>query len=123
MISTGSHSQKIAKFVHDSLMAYDQYVLHKPTSMSWSDLQSNQRQALIGIVDVVLSNPHLEAQDLYEIWKDRKLDDGWDAGKYYDPDGRIDPALAGYEHFPLEKKVQDRLVVAMVRAVIPAFVD
>ena len=89
-------------------------------SPPWDEAPDYQvREATAGVREVI-RNPDLTAERSHELWVARMRADGWAYGEVKDPEQKTHPALLPFAQLPAEKQLQDRLFIAIIRALAPA---
>lgn len=112
-------AEDIARVVHAAHREL-QIVQGDPVpSPPWDDAPDYQvREATAGVRDV-LRNPDLTAERSHELWVARMQADGWVYGTVKDPEHKTHPALLPFAELPAERQLQDRLFIAIIRALTP----
>jgi len=113
-------AEDIARVVHAAHREL-QIVQGDPVpSPPWDDAPAYQvREATAGVRDV-LRNPDLTAERSHELWVARMRADGWVYGTVKDAEQKTHPALLPFAELPAERQLQDRLFIAIIRALTPA---
>ena len=112
-------AEDIARVVHAAHREL-QIVQGDPApSPPWDQAPGYQvREATAGVRDV-LASPDLTAERSHELWAARMAADGWTYGQVKDEAAKTHPALLPFAELPAEKQLQDRLFIAVIRALAP----
>ncbi len=112
-------AEDIARVVHAAHREL-QIVQGDPApSPPWDHAPAYQVRETVAGVQEVLRNPDLTAERSHELWVARMRADGWVYGEVKDPEHKTHPALLPFGELPAGLQLQDRLFVAVIRALAP----
>lgn len=112
-------AEDIARVVHAAHREL-QIVQGDPVpSPPWDEAPDYQARAAIAGVQQVLRDPDLTAEGSHELWADHMRADGWTYGEVKDEAQKTHPALVPFAELPAGMQLQDRLFIAIIRALAP----
>ena len=114
-ISAAAHS------CHEANRAYC-LTLGDHSYVPWSSAPEWQRQSMVAGVEFCLLHPDDPPSANHEAWLQYKLAEGWKYGAIKDSEKKEHPCCVPYDQLPDEQKVKDRLIKAIVAALMPEIV-
>lgn len=113
-------AEDIARVVHAAHREL-QIVQGDPVpSPPWDEAPDYQVRQAVGGVQAVLRDRALTAEQSHELWVTRMRRDGWVHGETKDLTRKTHPALRPFAELSEGLQLQDRLFIAVIRALAPA---
>lgn len=113
-MTTHSKHEVIARVCHEANRAYCSITGEE--QLPWEQAPIWQKEAARAGVEHILNNHGLSPRDIFELWKEKKLEDGWKYGNARDEEKKEHPCLVQYENLPLAERKKDELFKAIVLA-------
>jgi hypothetical protein len=107
-------AEEIARMCHETIRAYTR-ALGDTSYLHWEDTPQWQKDTTINGVLFHLRNPDAGPADSHENWMKQKFTEGWKHGPVKDPEKKEHPLLVAYEDLPLQQRMKDHLIVAIVK--------
>jgi hypothetical protein len=112
-------AEDIARVVHAAHREL-QIVQGDPVpSPPWDDAPDYQVSQTVAGVQAVIADRELTAERSHELWAARMREDGWAYGEEKDQARKTHPALVPFGELPEGMQLQDRLFIAVIRALAP----
>jgi RyR domain len=110
---------KIARVCHEANRAYCESI-GDHSQPQWDAAPSWQRESTFTTVKSHLdrfdAGRPIHPSESHEIWLQDKKKEGWHYGPVKDPDKKEHPCIVPYTELPLEQRMKDYLIVAVVEA-------
>lgn len=91
--------EEISAFYHSVLRAYCESI-GEPAMPEWKDTEDWHKNAIRARVEMHLKDPRLTPQQSHEIWRQRKLSEGWEYAPVKDFENKKHPCMVPFEKLP-----------------------